>query len=188
MISHIEEEFEKLSLNFIQLKAQAPVINEAANICIQALKNGNKILFCGNGGSAADSQHLAAELVCKYKKERAALEAIALTTNTSVLTAAANDLAFDYIFERQVEAFGKKDDVLFALSTSGKSINVVRAVERANELGLTTIALTGADGGSIKYKAKVTIKVPSDITNNIQEMHIAVGHIICEIIEKELFN
>ena len=176
MISHIEEEFEKLSLNFKQLKAQAPVINEAANICIQALKNGNKILFCGNGGSAADSQHLAA------------LEAIALTTNTSVLTAAANDLAFDYIFERQVEAFGKKGDVLFALSTSGKSINVVRAVERANELGLTTIALTGADGGSIKYKAKVTIKVPSDITNNIQEMHIAVGHIICEIIEKELFN
>ena len=150
MISHIEEEFEKLSLNFIQLKAHAPVINEAANICIQALKNGNKILFCGNGGSAADSQHLAAELVCKYKKERAALEAIALTTNTSVLTAAANDLAFDYIFERQVEAFGKKGDVLFALSTSGKSINVVRAVERANELGLTTIALTGADGGSIK--------------------------------------
>lgn len=129
MISHIEEEFEKLSLNFKQLKAQAPVINEAANICIQALKNGNKILFCGNGGSAADSQHLAAELVCKYKKERAALEAIALTTNTSVLTAAANDLAFDYIFERQVEAFGKKGDVLFALSTSGKSINVVRAVD-----------------------------------------------------------
>ena len=188
MISHIESEFDKLSLNFIQLKALAPVINEAAQICIQALKNGNKILFCGNGGSAADSQHLAAELVCKYKKERAALEAVALTTNTSVLTAAANDLAFDYIFERQVEAFGKKGDILFALSTSGKSINVVRAVERANELGLKTIALTGADGGSIKYKAEITIKVPSDTTNNIQEMHIAIGHIICEIIEKELFN
>lgn len=131
MISHIEEEFEKLSLNFIQLKAHAPVINEAANICIQALKNGNKILFCGNGGSAADSQHLAAELVCKYKKERAALEAIALTTNTSVLTAAANDLAFDYIFERQVEAFGKKA-MYFLLSP--RVVRVLMLLELLKEL------------------------------------------------------
>lgn len=131
MISHIEEEFEQLSLNFIQLKAHAPVINEAANICIQALKNGNKILFCGNGGSAADSQHLAAELVCKYKKERAALEAIALTTNTSVLTAAANDLAFDYIFERQVEAFGKKA-MYFLLSP--RVVRVLMLLELLKEL------------------------------------------------------
>ncbi len=188
MQSYIENEFEKISQNFLELKKLAPQIQEAANICINALKNKNKILFCGNGGSAADSQHIAAEFVCKYKKDRPALNAIALTTNTSVLTAAANDLSFDYIFERQVESFGKKGDVLFALSTSGKSINVIRAVERANELGIKTIALTGADGGGLKHKAFMTIRVPSSITNKIQEMHIAIGHIVCELVEKELFD
>ena len=188
MINYIEDEFEKISQNFKHLKELAPVINQAAEVCINAFKNGNKVMFCGNGGSASDSQHLAAELVCKYKKERAALNAIALVTNTSVLTAAANDLAFDYIFERQVEALGRKGDVLFALSTSGKSINVIRAVERAKELGLKTIAMTGSTGGSVKYKADITIKTPSDITNNIQEMHIAIGHLICDIIEKEMFK
>lgn len=188
MIEYVNEEFEKISKNFQQLKKLSPLITEASSLCIQALKNGNKILFCGNGGSASDSQHLAAELVCKYKKERTALNAIALVTNTSVLTAAANDIAFDYIFERQVEALGKAGDVLFAISTSGKSINVIRAVERARELGLKTIALTGATGGALKYKADITIQVPSEITNNIQEMHIAIGHIICDIIEKEMFK
>lgn len=186
MQSYIENEFEKISQNFLNLKELAPQILEVANVCVNALKNNNKILLCGNGGSAADSQHIAAEFVCKYKKERPALNAIALTTNTSVLTAAANDLAFDYIFERQIESFGKAGDVLFALSTSGKSINVIRAVEKANELGVKTIALTGADGGALKYKANLIIKVPSDITNNIQEMHIAIGHIICDIVEKNL--
>lgn len=186
MQTHIENEFEQISQNFKQLKELAPIISEAAQVCIEALRRGNKILFCGNGGSAADSQHLAAELVCKYKKDRHALNAIALTTNTSVLTAAANDLSFDYIFERQVESFGEKGDILFALSTSGKSINVIRAAEKANELGIKTIALTGADGGGLKHKAFMTIKVPSNITNNIQEMHIAIGHVICELIEKEL--
>ena len=188
MQSYIENEFDKISQNFLQLKTLAPQIQEVANICVNALKNKNKILFCGNGGSAADSQHIAAEFVCKYKKDRPALNAIALTTNTSVLTAAANDLSFDYIFERQVESFGKSGDVLFALTTSGKSINVIRAVERASELGIKTIALTGSDGGAIKHKAAVTLKVPSNITNNIQEMHIAIGHIICELVEKQLFD
>ena len=187
MIKYIESEFERLASNIIELKALAPKIEKVANICIKALKNGNKILFCGNGGSAADAQHLAAELVCKYKKERTALNAIALTTNTSVLTAAANDIAFDYIFERQVEALGNEGDILFALSTSGKSINVVRAVDRAKELGLTTIAMTGIIGGSLKNNADVLVNVPSEITNNIQEMHIAVGHLICGIIENNLF-
>lgn len=188
MINYIENEFEKMSQNFQALKTLSPIIYEAAETCIEAFKKGNKVLYCGNGGSAADSQHLAAELVCKYKKERAALNAIALVTNTSVLTAAANDLAFDYIFERQVEALGREGDVLFALTTSGKSINVIRAVERAKELGLKTIAMTGSTGGSVKYKADITIKTPSDITNNIQEMHIAIGHLICDIIEKEIFK
>ena len=188
MINYIKDEFEKISQNFKLLTERAPVMNQAAEVCIEAFKNGNKVLFCGNGGSASDSQHLAAELVCKYKKERTALNAIALVTNTSVLTAAANDLAFDYIFERQVEALGKQGDVLFALSTSGKSINVIRAVERAKELGLKTVALTGSTGGSVKYKADITIQTPSDITNNIQEMHIAIGHIICDIIEREMFK
>lgn len=188
MISYLETEFEKISQNFQNLKALSPIIYNAAEMCIEAFRSGNKVLFCGNGGSAADSQHLAAELVCKYKKERTALNAIALVTNTSVLTAAANDLAFDYIFERQVEALGKPGDVLFAISTSGRSINVIRAVERAKELGLKTIALTGADGGSVKYKADISIQVPSQVTNNIQEMHIAIGHLICDIIEKEMFK
>lgn len=187
MIKYIESEFDRLASNILHLKALAPQIEKVANLCIKALKNGNKILFCGNGGSAADAQHLAAELICKYKKERTALNAIALTTNTSVLTAAANDIAFDYIFERQVEAFGQDGDILFALSTSGKSINVIRAVDRAKELGLKTIAMTGASGGSLKNNADVLINVPSDITNNIQEMHIAVGHLICGIIENNLF-
>ena len=186
MQTHIKNEFEQISQNFKQLKELAPIISEAAQVCIEALRRGNKILFCGNGGSAADSQHLAAELVCKYKKDRHALNAIALTTNTSVLTAAANDLSFDYIFERQIEALGKEGDVLIALTTSGKSINIIRAVERANEMGLKTIALTGKDGGAIKHNASIAIKVPSDITNNIQEMHIAIGHILCEIIENGL--
>ena len=187
MIKYIESEFDRLASNILDLKALAPKLEEVTNLCIKALKNGNKILFCGNGGSAADAQHLAAELICKYKKERTALNAIALTTNTSVLTAAANDIAFDYIFERQVEAFGQEGDILFALSTSGKSINVIRAVDRAKELGLKTIAMTGASGGSLKNNADVLINVPSDITNNIQEMHIAVGHLICGIIENNLF-
>lgn len=188
MQTHIENEFEKISQNFKQLKELAPVISEATKECIKALKRGNKILFCGNGGSASDAQHLAAELVCKYKKDRHALNALALTTNSSVLTAAANDLSFDYIFERQIEGLGKEGDVLIALTTSGKSINVIRAVERANEMGLKTIALTGKDGGAIKHNAAISIKVPSDITNNIQEMHIAIGHIMCEHIEKSLFE
>jgi len=188
MQTHIENEFEQISQNFKQLKELAPVISEAGAVCIEAIKRGNKILFCGNGGSAADSQHLAAELVCKYKKDRHALNAIALTTNNSVLTAAANDLAFDYIFERQVEGIGKAGDVLIALTTSGKSINVIRAVERANEMGLKTIALTGKDGGAIKHNASIVIRVPSDITNNIQEMHIAIGHILCQLIESNIFE
>ena len=187
MIKYIESEFNRLASNILELKNLAPTITEVANICIKALKNGNKILFCGNGGSAADAQHLAAELICKYKKERTALNAIALTTNTSVLTAAANDIAFDYIFERQVEAFGQEGDILFALSTSGKSINVIRAVDRANELGLTTIAMTGESGGSLKKNANILINVPSNVTNNIQEMHITVGHLICGLIENNLF-
>lgn len=188
MINYIECEFEKISKNFQQLKELSPVIQQAADICVEALQKGHKIMFCGNGGSASDSQHLAAELVCKYKKERQALNAIALVTNTSVLTAAANDLAFDYIFERQVEALGKTGDVLFALTTSGKSINVIRAVERAKELGIRTIAMTGATGGSVKYKADISIQTPSEITNNIQEMHIAIGHLICDLIERKMFN
>lgn len=186
MQQHITNEFEKISNNFIQLQKQANSIEKAANICLNALKNGNKILFCGNGGSAADSQHLAAELVCKYKKERAAINAYALSTNTSILTAAANDLGFDTIFERQVEALGKKGDVLIALTTSGKSTNVLRAIDKANKTGLEVIVLTGTNAGLINENEALVIKAPSEITNNIQEMHIAIGHIICEIIENGL--
>ena len=186
MREFIENEFRNISCNFIHLQALAPQIEQVSNLCIEALKNGHKIMFCGNGGSAADSQHLAAELVGRYKMNRPALNAIALTVDTSILTAIGNDYGYDTIFERQVEGLGKKGDVLVGLSTSGNSKNVVLAFELAKKMGISTVAMTGKSGGKMKEIADMTINVPSDITNNIQEMHIAVGHLLCGVIEKEI--
>lgn len=182
---NIEQDFETISSNFQKIKELCPVIEKAAQACINAIKSGNKIMFCGNGGSAADSQHLAAELVGRYKINRPALASVALTTDTSILTAVGNDFGYDTIFERQIEGIGKKGDVLVGLSTSGNSKNVLLAMDKAKALGITTIAFTGEKGGKMKDKADFAINVPSDTTNHIQEMHIAVGHIICGIIEKE---
>lgn len=186
MLNEINKDFDTISSNFLKLKNLTPEIVKACEVCIDSLKSDGKIMFCGNGGSAADSQHLAAELVGRYKMNRPALNSVALTTDTSILTAVGNDFGYDTIFERQVEGLGKKGDVLIGLSTSGNSKNVLLAMAKAKELGITTIALTGEKGGKMKEQADIALNVPSDITNNIQEMHIAIGHIICGYIEKAL--
>lgn len=151
-----------------------------------ALKNHGKILICGNGGSAADAQHFAAELTGRYKMERRALGAIALSTDTSALTAIGNDYGFDYVFSRQVEALAQKGDVLFGISTSGNSQNVILAMQKARELGCKIIMLSGRDGGKMKDLSDVKIIIPSFDTPRIQEMHIFVIHSLCEMIEKNL--
>jgi len=158
-------------------------IYTACIIATEALKNGNKILLCGNGGSAADAQHIAAELSGRYKVERKGLAGIALTTDTSVLTAVANDFGFERIFDRQVEALARPGDILIGISTSGHSKNVVRALSLARNMGCRTIGLSGRDGGVMSEFCDVNIIVPSMDTARIQEMHIMIGHIICQAID-----
>lgn len=152
-----------------------------------ALRRGNKVLFCGNGGSAADAQHMAAELAGKMRVERAPLPAIALTTNTSVLTALANDYGFEEVFARQVGALAGEGDVVVGISTSGNSVNVILALEEARRKGALAVAFTGR-GGRLKEIADLCLDVPSDDTPRIQEIHIAAGHIICELVEAELYG
>ena len=165
-----------------------PQIEKAAELLSDRLKKGHKLFFCGNGGSASDSQHLAAEFVGRYEKERRALAAIALTTDTSILTAVGNDYGFERVFERQIEALGQKGDVLVALSTSGRSKNVLRAVSRAKEIGLYTIGFTGGSGGELKTAVDLAIVVPSKKTSRIQESHIMIGHILCEFVDNTLLG
>ncbi len=160
-----------------------PVIEEAADRLITSLKGNGKILVCGNGGSAADSQHIAAELVGRYLRNRIALPAIALTTDTSILTAVGNDFGFDDVFRRQVEALGQPGDVLLGISTSGQSTNVIRAMEQARQKEMSTIAMVGANNGPMQELADVVIAIPSKETPHIQEGHIAVAHILCGIVE-----
>lgn len=162
------------------------VIQQAAEAVRDAILGGHKVLFFGNGGSASDSQHLAAEIVGRYEKERKGYPAIALTTDTSILTAVANDYGFDHIFERQVEALGQKGDVAVAISTSGNSKSVLLAVHKAKAMGLRTIGLTGRSGGELKKLADLAIVVPSQKTARIQESHILIGHIICERVDEAL--
>lgn len=163
---------------------------DIAGICIAALKSGNKIFFCGNGGSAADSQHLAAELVSKLNFDRAALAAIALTTDTSVITAIGNDYGFENIFSRQIEALGKSGDVLFAISTSGNSKNVLKAIQVAKERGIIVIGMTGEDGGKIAEMGNcdMLFQAPFVNTQSIQETHIIFGHKVCSLIEEGIFG
>ena len=158
-------------------------IYTACVIASEALKNGHKILLCGNGGSAADAQHIAAELSGRYKSERRGLPGIALTTDTSVLTAVGNDFGFDRIFDRQVEALAREGDVLIGISTSGHSKNVVRALSLARNMGCRTIGLSGRDGGVMSEFCDINIIVPSEDTPRIQEMYIMIGHIICQAID-----
>ncbi|MZH02544.1 MAG: D-sedoheptulose 7-phosphate isomerase [Nitrospinae bacterium] len=161
-------------------------ILEAAKLIKSRLDREGKLILMGNGGSAADSQHIAAELVGRFKKERRAIPAIALTVDTSSLTALGNDYGFDTIFERQVEAHAREKDAVVGISTSGNSENVVRALKRANAIGAETIGLVGNNGGKIKDVANLSIVVPSNDTARIQEVHITIGHIICELIEEDL--
>lgn len=163
-------------------------IERAAKEIIRCLKNGGKVIFCGNGGSAADAQHLAAELLGKFYLNRSPLQAISLTTNTSVLTAIGNDFSYDEVFARQLKGLGRSGDVLVGISTSGNSKNVVKAMKYAREIGITTIGLTGETGGEMAKYSDVLLNVPSKDTPRIQEAHIMIGHIICEIAEDTLFG
>jgi D-sedoheptulose 7-phosphate isomerase len=164
-------------------------LERAVELIAGALREGRKLLLFGNGGSAADAQHIAAELVGRFMRERKALPAIALTTDTSALTAISNDYGFDDVFARQVRALGAGGDVALAISTSGRSPNVLRAVEAARDAGIKVVALTGGDGGALAAKADVTLRVSaSTLSARIQETHILIGHVICELVDQRLFG
>ena len=174
------------SLRSLEARAARPVA-AAAESAIACLASGGTVFFCGNGGSAADAQHLAAELAGRYFTDRPALAAVALTTNSSSLTAIGNDYGFDQVFSRQLEGLGTPGDVLVALSTSGASPNVRRAIETAHQLGMTVIGMTGAKGGSFAALCDHALVTPHASTPRIQEGHIAMGHALCELIERALF-
>lgn len=162
-------------------------ISQLADIMVKSLRKGGTIFFCGNGGSAADAQHLAAELSGRFYFDRAPLPAEALHCNTSYLTAIANDYGFEHVYERLIRGNGKKGDVLVGLSTSGNSLNITKAFETAKNLDITTIAFTGENGGKLKEVADYILQIPSTDTPRIQEAHILIGHIICELIETDMF-
>jgi len=161
-------------------------IASAAELCGNALAQGQRIYLCGNGGSAADAQHIAAELIGRFVHDRRALPAIALTTDTSALTAIGNDYGYDEVFSRQVEGLCREGDVLIAISTSGNSDNVLNAVDAAHRAGASVIGLSGKSGGALDAKCDVSLVVPSDVTARIQEMHIVIGHLICALVEEHL--
>jgi D-sedoheptulose 7-phosphate isomerase len=163
-------------------------IEQVTLAIVTAFKNGNKVLFCGNGGSAADAQHLAAEFSGRFYTDRDPLPSEALHCNSSYLTAVANDYGYDVVYSRIIKGTGKKGDVLIGLSTSGNSVNIIKAMEVARELGMICVALTGATGGKLKDCCDYLLNVPSTDTPRIQECHIMIGHIICEIVEARLFN
>jgi D-sedoheptulose 7-phosphate isomerase len=163
-------------------------IESASEILIRALANGNKVLLFGNGGSAADAQHIAAEFVGRFAFDRPAMPALALSVNTSCVTAIGNDYGFDLVFSRQIEAFGRAGDVAIGISTSGNSANVLRAISAAGKLGLHTVALTGCGGGKIKQAVDHCICAPSNETPRIQECHILIGHIMAELVEQTIFH
>jgi D-sedoheptulose 7-phosphate isomerase len=163
-------------------------VESSVSIILKAFRNGNKVLFCGNGGSAADAQHLAAEFSGRFYTDRAALPAEALHVNTSYLTAVANDYSYDVVYSRLIQGIGNKGDVLVGLSTSGNSTNIIKAFETAKEKGMTTIGFTGSTGGKMKECSDLLLNVPSNDTPRIQESHILLGHIICQLVEEQYFD
>ena len=173
----VKEKIIKSCINDIQL---------ASDTMYESIKNGNKIFWCGNGGSAADSQHIAAEFVGRFKNNREPLKSIALTTDSSILTCISNDYSFEEVFSRQLNALGRKGDVLVAITTSGKSKNIKQALIEAKKMKIKTIALLGKKGGFCKNYADISMIVPSNITAHIQEIHILIEHLICELTEKKL--
>ena len=178
---------ESIEVKNYVLNSLVPQIEQAAKIMIAALKKGNKILFFGNGGSAADAQHLAAELIGRYRMERKSLPALSLSTDTSILTCLGNDYGFDTIFARQIEGLAQKGDIAVGISTSGNSKNVLAGLEKAKALGCKTIGLLGCDGGKIAKMVELEITIPCKNTPRVQECHITIGHILCGLIEQELF-
>ncbi len=178
----------KTKEKFFSTKKNTTAIEVAAEFIVETFKDGGKLLIIGNGGSAGDAQHLAAEFVNRFEIERPPLPAIALTTDTSALTSIGNDYNFDQIFSKQVKALGQAGDMLLAITTSGTSKNITKAVNVARKMGITTVALTGKGGGDLKDKCDVVINVDSKSTARIQEVHITVCHILCELVDHNLFN
>ncbi len=179
---------ESISVSKAIIENRVGEIDSVAQLVVRTYRFGGKVLLLGNGGSAADAQHIAAELVGKFALKRRAFPAIALTTNSSILTAVANDYGYRNVFSRQVEAFAGDKDLVIAISTSGDSANVIKAIKTARLLGAQTVCLTGGDGGRLAAAVDVALIVPSDCTPRIQEAHILIGHIICELVEKELVS
>lgn len=175
-----------LKVRFIRQNAE--VLGQAVGMVVEAFKAGNKVLLFGNGGSAADAQHIAAEFVNRYQIERPPLPAIALTTDTSILTSISNDYGYIDSFSKQVKALGKEGDVAIGISTSGTAANVIKAIKTAKEMGLKTIALTGGDGGDLAKLTDIALVVDSPITPRIQEVHITIGHVLCEMVDRMLFQ
>jgi D-sedoheptulose 7-phosphate isomerase len=189
MEDRVDSIFKEASVLHAKLTVLIPVITKTAGVMIECIKKGRKIMFAGNGGSAADSQHLAAELVGRFLKDRKPMAGIALTTDTSIITAVANDYSFDDIFSRQVEGLGKSGDVFFGISTSGNSPNILKAIEKARSLGIYTIGLTGNGGGKMAQAVENLIDVPyKGKSARIQEVHILIGHILCELIEDAVLS
>lgn len=187
-IKNIISESISLKQSLLNNDVIVDTIQQVTKTVIECFKKGNRVWFCGNGGSAADAQHLAAEFSGRFYKDRKALPSEALHCNTSYLTAVANDYGYEHVYERLLEGVGQKGDVLFGISTSGNSLNIVNAFKKAKEIGITTVGLTGINEGKMSPLSNFIINVPSEITPRIQEMHILVGHIICELTEKELFK
>lgn len=188
----MREKIEDILLESIRVKEELirtclSQIVEITELTAQCLKKEGKVIIFGNGGSASDSQHIAAELVGRFRRERAGLAAIALTVNTSILTALANDYGYEVVFSRQVEALGKKNDLVIGISTSGKAKNVAAGIRQAKKMGLKTVALTGGDGGELSKLADISLIVPAVVTARVQEAHITIGHIVCELVEEILF-
>jgi D-sedoheptulose 7-phosphate isomerase len=189
MEDRVDSIFKEASELHARLSVLIPSITKTVGVMIECIKKGGKIMFAGNGGSAADSQHLAAELVGRFLKDRKPMAGIALTTDTSIITAVANDYSFDDIFSRQVEGLGKPEDVLFGISTSGNSPNILKAIETAKSIGIITIGLTGNGGGKMTQAVDYLIDVPyKGKSARIQEVHILIGHILCELIEDAVLS
>lgn len=191
MQQFIQDEIQKLSLLLLQIQNDTQLLKTIETIalkCVAAFQNGNRILLAGNGGSAADAQHLAAEFVVRLRFDRPALSAIALTTDTSALTAISNDYGYERVFARQVEAFGQQGDVFIGISTSGKSPNILRALEVARHKQLVTVGFTGIMAPLISERCDYVLNVPSIETEKVQECHILFGHIICGLVEEKLFG
>lgn len=187
ILTHLKESI-KVKNKILEDKSILLNIEKVAKICIEAYKNGKKVLIAGNGGSAADAQHIAGELVSKFYFDRPGLACLALTTDTSILTAIGNDYGYEKLFSRQVQANGEQNDVFIGISTSGNSQNIIEALKECKSKGIKTVGLTGEKSSTMDQECDICIKIPSSSTPRIQEAHIVIGHIICAIVEEEVFN